>query len=456
MHQPSHNIWRRRGDALQQTIQQTIEQLQEQTTVERQPTLLATLAALQAFGRSQLDFFLNGFGPADTADRPHIHLEPSTTYPPEYALRSTVDQIAYDLDVMRRAYQQRLSGVATPAMQRTLAKADTLAQRALEPAIQQGIIENTTVITYFQKAVNVRIIPYAPVAFIGLPLSTLTVNRDLLAIPHEVGHYVFRHGKTQSGEYRGSRFAATLAYKLQQFPAWSQAWLEEIFADLYGAAVGGPIMALGFEDLVSDDPVAEFVHDDGEHPIAALRPEIYYASFAELGMDDALITAMQRRWQRWVANRNMPAEFTTATGERIALSEALTTVQQIVKAMLTDDLQQLPVQPRQWSGRLTGTEPTQLYTKFDRKVARLPEHTATEVPELALSFDETGTPHSFQLNAVGSASDTTGVRRALGSTGLWIDALKAGHAGFHVPPVVWMALLDGSGWAVEGPGSNAH
>jgi len=341
-------------------------------------------------------------------------------------------------------------------MQTTLAKADILAHRALAPAIEQGLIENTTVVTYFQKAVNVRIIPYAPVAFVGLPLSTLTVNRDLLAIPHEVGHYVFRHGKSQGGEFRGSRFAATLDYQLQQFPAWCRAWLEEIFADLYGAVVGGPIMALGFEDLVSDDPVAEFVHDDGEHPIAALRPDIYYATFAALGMEHALLTAMQNHWQRWVTSRNMPAEFTASTGETVALSQALVMVQSAVKAMLTDDLEKLPVQPQQWSGTLTGTEPAHLYANFDREVAGLPKRAAGKVPEVELRFDGTGAPHSFQLDNAGQRGNATEITRAIGTTGLWIDALKAGQESFHVPPAVWMALLDGSGWAVEGPGSNAH
>ncbi|MCB0085504.1 MAG: hypothetical protein KDE47_31400, partial [Caldilineaceae bacterium] len=45
----------------------------------------------------------------------------------------------------------------------------------------------------------------------------------------------------------------------------------------------------------------------------------------------------------------------------------------------------------------------------------------------------------------------------VGETGQWFDALKQGTVPFNIPPAVWMALLDGSGWATEGPGGgNAH
>ena len=159
----SHQIWRERGDALFATIDHQLTTMHTgRDVVSRQSTLAALLSALKSFGQSQLTFFTDGFG-----DEAKVRLEPSTIYPPEYALRTTVDQIAYDLDVIQRAYQQRLPAQSTPAMREALAKADYLAYKALQPAIEGELVNDVTVVTYFQKAINVRIIPYAPVALLN-------------------------------------------------------------------------------------------------------------------------------------------------------------------------------------------------------------------------------------------------------------------------------------------------
>lgn len=64
----------------------------------------------------------------------------------------------------------------------------------------------------------------------------------------------------------------------------------------------------------------------------------------------------------------------------------------------------------------------------------------------------------MQDDAVGIqriAQDPTTVQwRNLGDTGLWIDSVKqAAQRGdaFKLPPEAWMALLDSSGWMLEGP-----
>ncbi|MEZ4673757.1 MAG: hypothetical protein R2932_05865 [Caldilineaceae bacterium] len=447
MQNPNYETWRRRGAALQETMQHQLQLIQAGDTVERQPTLLALLSALQAFGQSQLDFFIDGFG-VDA----NVRLEPSTDYPPEYAMRATVDQIAYDLDVIQRAYQQRLPSQSTEAMRTTLAKADILAYRALQPAINAGLIENTTVVTYFQKAVNVRIIPYAPVAFIGLPLSALAVSRDLLAIPHEVGHYVFRNGKAQTGQYAGSRFAAALDRELSGLPAWCRAWLEEIFADVYGAVVGGPVMALGFEDLLTDDRITEFTHDDGEHPVAALRPDVYYEVFAQQADHQTEAALLEKRWQAQFDLRGAPTDFTPAGGAAVQLTDAKAVIAKAIAIILNGDLGQLQVDRALWSGSLTDeADPAALYDYFDGVVEELANSSATQVPDIEVTVDREGQPCALQLAALDKGYGTP-VSRQIGETGLWLDAVKGQANHFNMPPQVWMALLDGSGWAVEGPG----
>jgi len=446
-------IWCQRWQALQSTIQHHLRRAEnDPSPIERQATLQSLLTSLYHFGKSQVDFFIAGFGPDAK-----VRLEPSTAYPPAYALRATLDQIAYDLDLIQRAQQQRTKGSSSRPMRETLARADLLAYRALAPAICQGLIDNTTVVTYYQKVVNVRIIPYAPVAFIGLPLSAMTTPRDLLAIPHEVGHYVFRHGRVQTGPFRGSRFDAALASQLADFPAWARNWLEEIFADVYGALVAGPIMALGFEELVTDDRVADFIHDDGEHPVAALRLAIYHRVFRNLGCYAAEVEGLQARWHTVVDQLGAPIAFTPAgQAEAINLAEAQIVVEEMVDLIMAGDLAQLQADRTLWSPALQHPSAVaDLFQHFDEAVGQLAATVATQVPEIELYAGVQGEPW-LRLAPLPAQSGLAMLERKAGATGLWIDAIKESKGCFNMPPAVWMALLDGSGWAIEGPGANAH
>ncbi len=482
-----YKIWTERADALYKTIDYHVAIIQNgQETVSRKETIAALLTALKSFGQSQLAFFVNGFDPKAKV----VRLEPSTLYPPEYAMRTTVDQIAYDLDLIQRAYQQRLPTQSSPEMRSTLAKADYLAYQALKPAIANKLIDDVTVITYFQKVVNVRIIPYAPVAFVGLPLSALAVPRDLLAIPHEVGHYVFRHGRTQKGIVAGSRFDAALTQQFADLPAWCRAWLEEIFADVYGALVAGPIMALGFADLVSDDPYVDFTADDGEHPVAALRPGVYHTVFQKQGNNGHEVELLTEAWHQWQKARGKAESFTPYSHhghndehkEPIPLEEAKQTVDKVIKALLAGDLGGLPAKTELWSSPLqAGDSIEQLITTFEERVRGLPIAEDRLAPELAVAskahqrgatVEPAAVELELQLRPLKGSTDSgvlpsydiggpsggsAGTKRRVGDTGLWIDALKNNGATFNIPPLVWMELLDGSGWAIEGPGGgNAH
>lgn len=453
MPQSTYAIWRQRWQALQSTIQHHLRRAENNPEpTDRQATLQSLLTSLCHFGKSQVEFFIDGFGPDAK-----VRLEPSTTYPPTYALRATIDQIAYDLDLIQRAQQQRTKGSSSRDMRETLARADILAYRALEPAIRQGLIDNTTVVTYFQKVVNVRIIPYAPVAFIGLPLSAMTAPRDLLAIPHEVGHYVFRHGRVQTGPLRGSRFDAALASQLAEFPEWARNWLEEIFADVYGAMVAGPIMALGFEELITDDRVADFVHDDGEHPVAALRLAIYHRVFHKLGCYVPELEGLKARWRTVTAQLGGPINFVSAgSWEAINLEDAQLLIEEIVDLIMEGDLGQLHADRTLWSAALDSPEAVaDLFQHFDDAVGQLAPTVAMHVPDVQLINRGKDEPW-LRLAPLDDRSGLATLERKAGATGLWIDAIKEAKGGFNMPPQVWMALLDGSGWAIEGPGINAH
>lgn len=456
-------IWEQRWQGLDLAMQQMIELVRSDTHVARQSTLLSLLESLRAFGDSQMSFFLEGARPGSP-----LQLEPSPDYPWEYVFRTTLNQIGHDLDVMQRAYHQRQPGPHKERLLDTLRKADLLAYRALEPAIKLGLLENTTVVTYFQKSTVVRIIPYAPTAFIGLPVSSVTSSRDLLAIPHEVGHYVYRHGRMCGGKYRGSRFNAALADQFAHQPLWLQNWLEEIFADIYSALIAGPVVALSFQEIVTDSPLADFLVDDGEHPIPALRPSIHTDTLDLMRYFAQAVPMLRESWQHRLDARRNPQTFSVgdpATKQVQELSIAKTSQlikDEIIKPLIDAHLEYVAPTGKPyegiWSRDLSrNVQVESLYNAFDDFATKVMNSGET-TPEFTLITDE-NRQRWLHLDPRDPNSGIAASQRKVGATGLWVDAIKAAVQAkqkFNVPPDVWMALLDGSGWATEGPGANTH
>ncbi len=279
------SIWSKRWKTLEKSIEYVEANIQD--SASRSSTIRYLLKNLHLFGRDHFNYFYNGF----TTSAPNlatkvIHEEYEYDYPKEAVLRAILDQIAFDLEIINRALNQRKVKDSTPPQDEkseyerkwhdTLKKADLLGQLALKPAIQAKLIDQeVTVLTYFQKATTVRVVPYAKVAIIGIPFTAIEIPRDLLAIPHEVAHYVFRHG------YRQNENEHSVSYELKQKHKsrnlYLQNWLEEMFADIYGCLVAGPVIALDFQDLQLDDPLEEFfdAKKDNEDPVPIIRPDIY-------------------------------------------------------------------------------------------------------------------------------------------------------------------------------------
>ncbi|MBK8051685.1 MAG: hypothetical protein IPK16_34115 [Anaerolineales bacterium] len=109
-------------------------------------------------------------------------LTPDPQFPPALLREATIHQVAYDIDVFMSVLGQREKEVGTPAMQKTLAMADRLAADALAPAVRHRLVEQTAVLTYFQKATTIRLIPYAPLALVGFDLTALVELPRLLAV----------------------------------------------------------------------------------------------------------------------------------------------------------------------------------------------------------------------------------------------------------------------------------
>ena len=457
------DIWEKRWGALDRILQATLTVPANGHNIPRQETLQSLRQCLHAFGRSHFDFFKSGF-----AGKRGIILEPSSEYPEEYVLNTILNQVAHDLDVLDRATHQRMS-TAVPDMIKTLNRADTLAYTALEPAIQEHLIANTTVVTYFQKSVTVRIVPYAPVALIGIPFSAIDSPRDLLAIPHEVGHYVYRHGIFQA-EHSGSRVAAVLRNELSDRPQWLLNWLEEIFADIYGCLVAGPVIALSFQALAGDSTLTEFTEDDGEHPVHAVRSNVYTSILRRSRFSEEATKALEHGWKRQMAARRAPNKFVphgvpATTENEISLAQANAEVGDVIETIMDEHLKDLLDPDRIgpdsqdpiwiWDDLDDGERLDQLYDKFSQRVEKMNGADTASVPELKVTKGEQSREAVARLAARNPNTGIKTVEHKLGDTGLWVDAMKVaateGRA-LHMPPEIWTALLDTNGWAVEGPG----
>ena len=200
-------------------------------------------------------------------------------YPPEFVLRKILHQASFDLTVIQRAIAQRniqtlddqlkiFDKLACLAIYTFVFR---ISHSSLESPPVPGLIKPVKPFVYFQRDTSVRIVPYANALLIGVPYMALEQPLDVLSIPHEIGHHVYQQG----------RFSATEPIKLtleKQFAGrsiWLRAWLEEIFADIYGFLIAGPITGFTIQDILSDNLPSGLVMDDGVHPVGVIRPYIY-------------------------------------------------------------------------------------------------------------------------------------------------------------------------------------
>lgn len=268
-------IYRARWEALDAYIAALVGRY-AQLDFPRKSTVLYLLKSLQGFAAGQFRFFYHGFDGEDPEyTGQHPALESNEEFPAQDILTAVIEQIGHDLELIQRAADQRISGDAH--IRQTLATADKLAWSAVKPAIDYAVIEEaTTVLTYFHKAAEFYRIPYAQVALIAVPFTCASTNnhRDFLAIPHEVGHYVFRHSINEARDIR-DKLLQSFGSNHHDYKRWIKGIFEETFADIYGCLIAGPVMALDIQELASATSKKKFVSGDGKHPNPVLRPYIY-------------------------------------------------------------------------------------------------------------------------------------------------------------------------------------
>ncbi len=412
------------------------------------------LRSLAAFARKQFAFLETGL-------RPGGAFEADVRFPLEFLREATARQLSFDLDVLLRTRGQREAAASIPPMRATLDLADRLAADAILPAARCGLVAPTVMLTYFQKSPTIRLMPYVPLAVIGVDFSASGDTHRLLAIAHETGHHVYRQLTVNYAASLDEQITemAAAAVAPDAWPAWLLAWEEEIFADIYAALVAGPAAALALHDLILTGPAAALTEDDGDHPLDALRPQIMHTTLrvlAERGAAAlrparlATADALDARWQESLAARGAPDAFTPAGSETpVALAGAGQQLRALVEEVLGGALAPLVADAglTSWSTGAAdaGDALAQSRTQFEDRCLTLGE---TPLPELVVRSDGVVAVTRFPLKASGD-------QRTLGETGdAYLDALRDdGLGGAALTAVAWKAVFLAGDWTTQEGGS---
>lgn len=344
-----------------------------------------------------------------------LPFESEVTLPPVHLIRDSFRYVAMDAEIIQRALVQRrrerdsANHSIMSAQGRALLVTDKLAVMALAPVQHLLPASPLIPISYLSQRTHIHRVPYsARAVLVGIRYdgSVVEINRrfasaeealrtdhpplpafELMAIPHEVGHYVYHHAQLDPW-----RTFASLSESLQVHPY--HAWCEELFADLYGCAIGGPLAALGLQALLAfgDDEMLE--DDDGEHPTSLVRPFILTDMLRRLSDSKpdryrlhTVADALDQNWITFLRRRGYPVSdaegegrtVTLPNGKRIAVGPLLAEVSTLLDTFFDPLLEALdsfdpPVPPP--TGTLStaipwSTTDTGDLTRYDREMAAL-------------------------------------------------------------------------------------
>ncbi len=244
-------------------------------------------------------------------------------------IRKSFQNIAADIEIVQRAIVQRVheindDGKYVPSMQASaLQITDMLALLALRPF--QHLLptkSDITPITFFSQETHIQSLPYGDnVVLIGIRYDQVLQNLEddktpppfeLLAIPHEIGHYIYQRAdlkdqrtllqKIVTKEFGLAKWLAPSGEEGLNFKDVSAAlpidarhrqWCEEIFADICGCIVAGPLAALSLLSILVSRADDKNRSSDGEHPTGILRPFI---------LKEILVALNQQQPQRYPFN----------------------------------------------------------------------------------------------------------------------------------------------------------
>lgn len=422
--------------------------------------LVLLLKCLRSFGGGQFDYFLDGLRPPPSSGSlGSREFESSVEFPVPSVLERILRQIAHDLEAFQRIADQR--SMLTPLGLKALKRGDLFATSLLDKvkgllrtAPGEGVPDQWSVITYFEKVVNVRVIPYANIVLLGMPMSCLDAPRDYLAIPHELGHIVYWRRTIPSARLKVNRtFLDKTKAEFKPYLGWQ----EELFADVMGARLTGPVMALDFQELENGRIGSDFLKTDDDHAMPVIRPLIYAKVAYEWGATDIaneLVTRWQERVQahvdEWTAKNTLTAEQKIFVDLMKNTKDAALDPSQPLDNIILQILGEIPGVEDDWTGNLASFKSALVantsdpYAAFIDKIKAFDEEPLTE-----LNVD------GFEPKYLWEAwlNQEFGIPQGVGILTAPVPAGELKDLGVK-PDNKWIQQWFAAGWTTEGPGSD--
>jgi len=253
-------------------------------------------------------------------------------------IQACYQYLGNDFELLQRAFLQRQPSVESTGQQVTgvlakeLVMTDKLAMKTLAPFAH--LLANPSLFTLFSQETHIRHLPFSDqLILVGLSHGriSLTYNEqmrsgedatrkplpafELLAIPHEIGHYLYDHAQLESTAASSTPpqgHFANLSTNFHDNPYHH--WCEELFADLFGCVVAGPLTVLSMQALLATGDPARLWQEDGDHPTAAVRPYLLAEMLRVLAKQESALaqqanTATPARYQFAQAAHSLDANW---------------------------------------------------------------------------------------------------------------------------------------------------
>lgn len=244
-----------------------------------------------------------------------------------FVLNTGVERLLQEWSILSRACEQRHGPTEDATdkngFQWNLREAGTHAANYCnrwhpEKPVEAPYQELSEPIVYFEKLYGISRAVYAPeIPILSIPLTDYNDPTRWQALAHELGHHIYWNGvDLKTSEVVHERLHDAIADALFASPppsdskalGWArlwehraarvrlwERWLEEVFADTYGAFVAGPAYAVSAQDTAADqvEKIADLTKDDHEHPCPYLRPLIALQVLRETASPSSTFTSLK-------------------------------------------------------------------------------------------------------------------------------------------------------------------
>lgn len=215
--------------------------------------------------------------------------------------------------------------------------------------------DSTGMVAYLGPSTTLRHMPYSRISIGSIPRETYPdLDESKIALAHEIGHHIWRItffdtlDDVRFNQIRLSDFVRKNASP--DNPALGELlapWLEEMFADVFGAVTFGAHFAASMiQDLKERTRGREdLLHNDGVHPLPYLRPilrirALQLAGKADPKTDD-LLTDWRTHVDKYLGPDDRVLDFETLSeaifGRSVALPPRQFTIQSKTREMLLPD-----------------------------------------------------------------------------------------------------------------------